>query len=75
MHYKYLHYAAQLPLYQLEHIWKPWRSDYDTVFDNLEKIDFVCGEWVQNLTADGQISSNSFNINPQYELSITGESV
>lgn len=38
-----------------------------------EKVDFAFGEWVQNLTAGGQISHNSFDRNPQYGLSITGE--
>lgn len=37
-----------------------------------DKVDVVFGEWVNNLTAGGQISHNSFIRNPQYGLSIAG---
>lgn len=53
-----------------------WRRDFETAcVDILEKVDIVFGEWVKNLTAGGQINHDSFHRNPQYGLSVAGESV
>ena len=41
----------------------------------VHEVDVVFGEWVNKLTAGGQISNNSFDINPQYGLSVAGEFV